>query len=117
MMPTWIFYITKIKRFLKQVAKESAYAIRVPDGICLDDGMGVWVASPTTFEVFRVEEGGIVTDIISTPQRAYACMLGGPKGNILYISTANDSTPEVARSKPMGRIYTTPVNYSRAGSP
>ena len=75
MMPTWIFYVSKIRRFLKQVPKETNFAPRVPDGICLDEGMGIWVASPTTFEVFRIEEGGNVTDIISTPQRAYACLL------------------------------------------
>ena len=117
MMPTWIFIITKIRRFLKQVAKESGYAVRVPDGICLDEKMGIWVASPTTFEVFRIEEGGNVSDIISTPQRAYACMLGGSDGKTLHISTANDSTPDVAKSKPMGKIYTARVNYARAGNP
>jgi len=117
MMPTWIFYITKIRRFLKQAATESGYAVRVPDGICLDENMGIWVASPTTFEVFRIEEGGNVTDIVSTPQRAYACMLGGSEGKTLHISTANDSTPEVAKSKPMGKIYTTKVKYARAGNP
>ena len=117
MMPTWIFIITKIRRFLKQVAKESGYAVRVPDGICLDEKMGIWVASPTTFEVFRIEEGGHVSDIISTPQRAYACMLGGSDGKTLHISTANDSTPDVAKSKPMGKIYTARVNYARAGNP
>ena len=117
MMPTWIFIITKIRRFLKQVAKESGYAVRVPDGICLDEKMGIWVASPTTFEVFRIEKGGNVSDIISTPQRAYACMLGGSDGKTLHISTANDSTPDVAKSKPMGKIYTARVNYARAGNP
>ena len=117
MMPTWIFIITKIRRFLKQVAKESGYAVRVPDGICLDEKMGIWVASPTTFEVFRIEEGGNVSDIISTPQRAYACMLGGSDGKTLHISTANDSTPDVPKSKPMGKIYTTRVKYARAGNP
>ena len=117
MMPTWIFYVSKVRRFLKQVPKETNFAPRVPDGICLDEGMGIWVASPTTFEVFRIEEGGNVTDIISTPQRAYACMLGGESGKTLYISTANDSTPEVARSQPMGKIYTTEVKFARAGNP
>ena len=117
MMPTWIFYVSKVRRFLKQVPKETNFAPRVPDGICLDEGMGIWVASPTTFEVFRIEEGGNVTDIISTPQRAYACMLGGESGKTLYISTANDSTPEVARSQPMGKIYTTEVKLTRAGNP
>ena len=58
-----------------------------------------------------------MTDIVRTPQRAYACMLGGPEGKTLHISTANDSTPEVAKSKPMGRIYTTKVKYARAGNP
>jgi sugar lactone lactonase YvrE len=117
MMPTWIFYVSKVRRFLKQVPKETNFAPRVPDGICLDEGMGIWVASPTTFEVFRIEEGGNVTDIISTPQRAYACMLGGESGKTLYISTANDSTPEIARSQPMGKIYTTEVKFARAGNP
>ena len=117
MMPTWIFYVSKVRRFLKQVPKETNFAPRVPDGICLDEGMGIWVASPTTFEVFRIEEGGNVTDIISTPQRAYACMLGGESGKTLYISTANDSTPEVARSQPMGKIYITEVKFARAGNP
>ena len=117
MMPTWIFYITKLRRFLKQVPKESSFPVRVPDGICLDENMGIWVASPTTYEVFRIEEGGKVTDIISTPQRAYACMLGGSEGKTLHISTANDSTPEVAKSKRMGKIYTSRVKYARAGNP
>ena len=117
MIPTRIFYISKVRRFLKQVPKETNFAPRVPDGICLDERMGIWVASPTTFEVFRIEEGGNVTDIISTPQRAYACMLGGESGKTLYISTANDSTPEVARSQPMGKIYTTEVKFARAGNP
>ena len=79
--------------------------------------MGIWVASPTTFEVIRIEEGGKITDIISTPQRAYACMLGGENGKTLFISTANDSTPEIASSQTMGKIYTTEVKFKRAGRP
>ena len=117
MMPTWIFYITKVRRFLKHKANESNYPVRVPDGICLDEAMGIWVASPTTSEVFRIEEGGKVTDVIETPQRAYACMLGGNDRKTLYISTANDSTPEIARSKPMGNIYTTRVDIAGSGYP
>ena len=44
-------------------------------------------------------------------------MLGGPEGKTLHISTANDSTPEVAKSKLMGKIYTSRVKYARAGNP
>ena len=117
MMPTYIFYITKVRRFLKHKATEDTYPIRVPDGICLDKEMGIWVASPTTSEVFRVENGGKVTDSIKTPQRAFACMLGGKDLKTLYVSTADTSTPEIASMNKTGKIYTTRVDIPGAGWP
>lgn len=117
MMPTYIFYITKVRRFLKHKATEDTYPIRVPDGICLDEEMGIWVASPTTSEVFRIENGGKVTDSIKTPQRAFACMLGGKDLKTLYISTADTSTPEIASVNKTGKIYTTRVDIPGAGWP
>ena len=36
----------------------------VPDGICLDEEGAIWVASPTTSDVLRVGEGGILLDRI-----------------------------------------------------
>ena len=48
-----------------------------PDGICLDEAGGIWVADPTNSQCVRVLEGGEVTDRIATEQGCFACMLGG----------------------------------------
>src|SRR5436305_10351421 len=59
-----------------------------PDGICLDEQGGVWVACPTTDKIIRVKEGGEVTDTIALPGRhSYACMLGGTDRRNLYSGT------------------------------
>jgi sugar lactone lactonase YvrE len=117
MMPLPVYYFSKIQRFFGVKAKESTYKVRVPDGICLGAQMGIWVASPTSTEVFRVEEGGKITDSIQTPNRAFACMLGGQDRKTLYISTAQESTPEVASQNKFGKIYTTRVDIPGAGWP
>ena len=89
----------------------------VPDGICLDDANGVWVASPTTNEVLRVQEGGAVTHHIPTDRAAIACMLGGEDGKTLYILTSRSSDPEVCQSEKMAQILACQVPYSGAGLP
>jgi sugar lactone lactonase YvrE len=88
----------------------------VPDGICLDEEGGIWVASPVSHECLRVLEGGEVTHRVKVETQAFACMLGGADGRTLFICTAGDSDPErtVARS---GRIETVRVDAARAGLP
>ena len=49
----------------------------VPDGICLDEENAIWMASPSTNEVLRIKEGGIILDKIGVQTNAYACVLGG----------------------------------------
>ena len=95
----------------------TAKNFHVPDGICLDDQNGIWIASPTSSAVVRFEEGGNITDIIETPKNAYACMLGGSDGKTLFILTANSSAPEICRKKAEGEIFSIEVNYPRAGMP
>ena len=89
----------------------------VPDGIALDAESAIWAASPLTDEVIRVQEGGKVTERIKTANHAYACMLGGPDRRTLFVLTAADSDPGKCRSKPTGRIETTPVDVAGAGFP
>ena len=118
MMPSSYYLLTKIVRALKIPVKEGrATPYPVPDGICLDDQSGIWVASPTTSEVIRYTQGGMVTQRIKTPDRAYACMLGGKTGRTLFISTAKTSDPEIASREKNGKIYSTEVEYSHAGRP
>ena len=118
MIPKPYYYLTRFVRALKIPVKEGAATpYPVPDGICLDDQMGIWVASPTTSEVVRYIEGGKITNRITTPNRAYACMLGGQDGKKLFVCTANVSTPEKASSEETAKIYSTQVDHSRAGCP
>jgi sugar lactone lactonase YvrE len=89
----------------------------VPDGICLDEAHGVWVASPTTNECLRVEAGGAITHRVALDQGAFACMLGGAEERSLYILTAPGSHPEQCRAARAGRVEVVDAPYRRAGYP
>ena len=88
-----------------------------PDGICLDADGGIWVASPVSAEVLRVEEGGRVTDRIGVSTQAFACMLGGADGRTLFVCTATTAEPDECRRQRSGRIEVFPVEIARAGLP
>ncbi len=89
----------------------------VPDGICLDEDGGIWVASPSSNEVLRVLEGGEVTDRVALANPAYACMLGGESGRRLFILTAETSDPEMARTTRSGKVEFVDVTIPGAGLP
>ena len=89
----------------------------VPDGICLDAEGAIWVASPSTNDVIRVQEGGDLLDKVEVDRGAFACMLGGENGNTLFISTANDSTEEACLKERSARIEVIDVDVPRAGLP
>jgi len=89
----------------------------VPDGICLDEAGGIWVASPVSNEALRVLEGGEVTDRVTVEKQAFACMLGGVDGKRLFIMTAADSDPEACQENRSGKIEYVDVKYAGAGLP
>tara|TARA_X000001036_G_scaffold17412_1_gene14606 strand:+ start:4351 stop:5223 length:873 start_codon:yes stop_codon:yes gene_type:complete len=93
--------------------------IPLPDGICLDAEGAIWVASPSTAEVIRIREGGVILDRISVETNAYACMLGGDDLKTLFICTSNASgvDPESALRKKSGKIETIKVEVAGAGRP
>lgn len=88
----------------------------VPDGICLDAMQGIWVASPTTNECLRLEEGGSVTDRVALDRGAFACMLGDADRRSLYICTARDSDPAKTHER-SARIERVRVEHPGAGLP
>ena len=91
--------------------------LHVPDGICLDEKNGIWIASPTSKAVVRIEKGGNITDIISTPKGAFACMLGGKDRKTLYVIISNSSDPEEAQASPEGEIHSIGVEIPGVGKP
>jgi sugar lactone lactonase YvrE len=88
-----------------------------PDGICLDQTGGVWVADASASRCIRVVEGGTITDVVETSQPCYACMLGGPDGRTLFMLTCESSLPEIAGSRRTARIEVTTVDVGHAGLP
>jgi len=88
-----------------------------PDGICLDAENSIWVACPTKSEVIRVKQGGEVIERIKVETDAFACMLGGAGGRVLFVATAPNSDPEKCSASRNGRIEYARVEVPRAGLP
>ncbi len=88
-----------------------------PDGICLDQENGIWVACPNTGDVVRVEQSGVVTDRVEAIGNAYACMLGGAERNILFVLTSETDDPEEAVRTCSGRIEVVGVRVPSAELP
>jgi sugar lactone lactonase YvrE len=89
-----------------------------PDGICLDAEGAVWVADPLGARVFRVREGGDVTDTIRFEGVIpVACVLGGDDRRTLLMCAAVDWHRETARRAPTGRIDACEVDVPGAGRP
>ncbi len=89
----------------------------VPDGICLDEAGGIWVASPVSNEALRVIEGGEVTNRVKIENQAYACMLGGPDGKTLFIMTSRSSHPDECKTEKSAAVEFVTVKHAGAGLP
>ena len=77
---------------------------RYPDGCTMDPDGGIWFADPGGNECVRVVEGGEITDQIEASQTCFACTLGGPALDTLYVLTAPGSGPDEVRGKGLGRL-------------
>jgi sugar lactone lactonase YvrE len=89
----------------------------VPDGICLDAAGGIWVTSGRR-GVFRVLQGGEITDEVDMGDTgATACMLGGDDGQTLLITASDSHDRNVIRDNPSGRLFTVKVDVPGAGLP
>ena len=107
----------KNKRLWAQLPTNNIDHLPTPDGICLDAEGAIWVASPNTYEVLRLQEGGEVIDKISLDTKAFACMLGGSNRLKLFIFTNKTSNRQKCLNERSGKILVTDVNVPGVGLP
>lgn len=81
------------------------------DGIVADERNGIWVADSLHNRAIRVEEGGAVTDDISTGDfGCYSCTLGGDRGQTLYLCVAPDFSAELRSAAAEARVVAVDVS-------
>lgn len=89
----------------------------MPDGISLDAEGGIWVTSGHR-GVFRVVEGGEITDEFDLGGTgATACMLGGKDGRTLMITASDSHDRDIIHNNPSGRLFTVSVDVPGVGLP
>jgi sugar lactone lactonase YvrE len=87
-----------------------------PDGICLDERGGRWVADSINKRVFRVHNG-VVTDEYHLGQFVLACVLGDNDRRSLYICVTDAWHKSDATDQPTGRILRLRVAIPGVGRP
>jgi sugar lactone lactonase YvrE len=110
--------LTDRRTYAELVPEREGVPVAPPDGICLDVEGAVWVADPIGARVFRVREGGEVTDSIAYDDVIpVACVLGGPDRRTLLMCVAADWKRDALAGRRTGRIDAYDVAVSGAGRP
>jgi sugar lactone lactonase YvrE len=90
-----------------------------PDGICADAQGAVWYADVPGKRCVHVAEGGTVLRTVDLDRGAFACALGGPGKQTLFITAAKwqgMTEPEMV-APGSGQVLSTPVDVPGAGWP
>jgi sugar lactone lactonase YvrE len=93
-----------------------AVAFCAPDGICLDEQGGRWVADSINNRVFRVHDGAI-TDEHHLGQFVLACALGDHDRRSLYVCVTDAWHKSDTTEQPTGRILRLRVAIPGVGRP
>ncbi len=110
--------LTDRRTYAELVPERDGVPVAPPDGICLDAEGAVWVADPIGARVFRVREGGEVTDSIAYDDVIpVACVLGGPDRRTLLMCVAADWKRDALAGRRTGRIDAYDVAVPGAGRP
>jgi sugar lactone lactonase YvrE len=90
----------------------------VPDGICMDAEGAVWYADVPNSRCVRVAEGGEVLDTVEADRGCFACMLGGPEDDTLFVMAQEWNGPEnVAQGPRTGQVLAFEAPAPHAGRP
>jgi len=87
------------------------------DGMCLDAEGQIWLANARTNQCLRVKEGGEITGVVETTQRAFACALGGANRSTLYVMSAPTGDRFKIADATTGTIESAEVRVPGAGRP
>jgi sugar lactone lactonase YvrE len=89
-----------------------------PDGICLDAEGAIWYADVPGKRCVRVAEGGQVLHTIELDRGCFACALGGPDRQTLFLMAAQyPGQAGMASGQRTGQIVTAPAPAPGAGWP
>jgi sugar lactone lactonase YvrE len=78
-----------------------------PDGLCIDAGGDVWMASYLSGEFLHVRQGGEILARLSFPGRwALSCSLGGADQRTLLLCTAETSQDDYLQGRSVGYLDT-----------
>jgi sugar lactone lactonase YvrE len=92
--------------------------MKSPDGICLDRGGAVWVASFDEDAFIRVDRDGRELQRIEVSgRRAIACVLGGPQRRTLFCLSAATSYEELRQRRSSAGIDAVDVEVPGNGHP
>ena len=90
----------------------------LPDGLALDSEGAVWIADTLNQRAVRIKEGGEILETVDTaPDGIFAVALGGQDGKTLFMCAAPDWDEALRTAETKGRMLSTPVKVSHAGTP
>ena len=87
-----------------------------PDGLCLDEEGGRWVADSINKRMFRVHDG-VITEEYYLDQYVLACVLGDRDRRSLYVCVTDAWHKSDTREEPTGRILRLRVAIPGVGRP
>jgi sugar lactone lactonase YvrE len=90
----------------------------VPDGICIDEEGAVWYADVPNKRCVRVREGGEVLQVVECDRGCFACMLGGPARETLFVVAREwEGTETMADGARTGQVLAVEAPAGGAGRP